>query len=206
MSIYDGSIIQVSGFDFRVNIETDNDHGAPWEECDGHGPVTDWERRDKKPGELILNTDRGAKRFYDFSAAVKQARAEGWNAPPYDVPGETAGQRAAKAARADYEYLRRWCDNQWCYNVVTVTLADDGADDCGFFEVLGGVEDGSPEYLQEAAEELAANVLANLREQLQKKAEQLQATIDNPAAVIDGMRQELAGITEQLEKLQAVQS
>lgn len=204
MAIYDGSIIQVSGFDFRVNIETDNDHGAPWEECDGHGPVTDWERRDKKPGELILNTDRGAKRFYDFSAAVKQARAEGWNAPPYEVEGETPGQRAAKAARADYEYLRRWCRNDWAYQVVTVTLLDDEAEECGFFDVLGGVEDSSPEYLAETVKDMADNVLANLREQLQKRADTLQATIDNPTDVIESMRQELAGITEQLEKLQAV--
>lgn len=32
----------------RVTIEQDCDHGAPWEECDGHGEVSDWTTRDKR--------------------------------------------------------------------------------------------------------------------------------------------------------------
>lgn len=59
-------------------IEPDNDHGAPWDNCDGHGPVSDWTRRDKKPGELVLNTDRQSKRFYDYAEACRIARRDQW--------------------------------------------------------------------------------------------------------------------------------
>ena len=46
--------IERDGFTLRARIEHDSDTGAPWEEHDGHGPVSDWEVRDKLPGELIL--------------------------------------------------------------------------------------------------------------------------------------------------------
>ena len=65
----------------RVKIETDDNGETPWIYVDGHGPVTDWVRRDKRAGELLLNEDRGSKRFYDFAAAVKPANA---------TPGPTA--------------------------------------------------------------------------------------------------------------------
>ncbi|MFU7226440.1 hypothetical protein ACM744_06785 [Pseudomonas aeruginosa] len=46
---------------FAVEFEDDYDAGTPWEMADGHGPVTGWERRNKRPGELVLNSDRGLK-------------------------------------------------------------------------------------------------------------------------------------------------
>lgn len=33
------------GFTLRAHIKHDGDTGAPWEEHDGHGPVSDWRRR-----------------------------------------------------------------------------------------------------------------------------------------------------------------
>jgi hypothetical protein len=40
--------------------------------------VSDWERRDKRPGEWVLNTDHGSKRFYDAQEANKIAKRDGW--------------------------------------------------------------------------------------------------------------------------------
>ncbi|MDP5500313.1 hypothetical protein P3775_18370 [Pseudomonas aeruginosa] len=65
-------------FVFAVDFEDDYDAGAPWEMAEGHGPVSDWENRDKRPGELVLNSDRGAKRFYDFAEACRIAKRDGW--------------------------------------------------------------------------------------------------------------------------------
>lgn len=135
--------INVGGRDFvfSVKFDYDTDNGAPWENCDGHGPVSDWEKRSKRPGELILNTDwRGNQRFYNFAEAVKQARREGWDAHPYNEGSETKGQQAAKAAMADFEYLREWCNDVWCYVGATVTLLDDDGEETSISDSMWGVE------------------------------------------------------------------
>ena len=193
-------------FDFTVNgktytatIEHDENHGAPWDECDGHGEVTDWEWRDKLPGELVLSEDRHAKRFYDFAGAVKLARRDGWGFLPGDletdevmpgiwrarvapnfrhgdyrficiagdineaIRGTYASHRAtfttarayhAAAARADYENLRAWCNNQWCYIGVVVRRKGDEMF-CAETQSLWGIESNAGAYIRETAEELA---------------------------------------------------
>lgn len=78
---------------YTMMIERDDYHGAPWEEEDGHGPVTGWETRDKHPGELVLNEDGAAKQFYDFAAACRLARRDGWGF----LPGEPVGNKFARS-------------------------------------------------------------------------------------------------------------
>jgi len=104
---------------------------APWLESEGHGPVSDWTTRDKRPGELVLSEDGRARRFYDFSAACKLARADGWDAAPCNTGQESKRQQAQKAALSDFGYLRRWCAGQSDYGGTDVTyrfrrLDDDG--------------------------------------------------------------------------------
>ena len=70
---------------FRVTIHHDQDHGAPWDEHDGHGPVSDWTTRDKAPGELILSEDRRSKRYYDFAEACRVARRDDWGFMPHKL-------------------------------------------------------------------------------------------------------------------------
>ena len=56
------------------------------------------------------------------------------------------------AARADFERLRAWCEDDWSYVVLTVELLDDDGDKTGITESLGGVEsDGWNEYAVELA-------------------------------------------------------
>lgn len=127
------------GKTYRVEWVYDRDAGAPWDNSDCHGIVSDWETRDKLPGELILNQNGRSKRFYDFAASVKKARAEGWNTAPYNW--KTKGEQAHAAALADFEYLRRWCNDDWHYCGITVTLLDDEGDDTDISASLWGVED-----------------------------------------------------------------
>jgi hypothetical protein len=83
------SPVQWGDFEATVTIEPDNDSGAPWENCDGHGPVSAWLTREKRPGELLLtNRHSNAKRFYDFAAACKIARRDGWGVAPYKTFAE----------------------------------------------------------------------------------------------------------------------
>ena len=66
----------------------------------------------------------------------------------------TPREYAARAARADYEYLRKWCNDEWSYVGVVVRRAD-ACPCCGETESLWGVESNAGDYLREVAEELA---------------------------------------------------
>lgn len=154
---HDWKRFEYNGATYAAKLERDDVAGAPWEgEC-GHGDVTGWETRDKRPGEMVLSKDRRAKRFYDFAGSVKLAKRDGWNAEPYDVPGETKGQRAHKAALADFNRLKAWCDDEWCYVGVIVARVCPCCDEVeeGDTHSLGAVESDAGEYLWEVAQELA---------------------------------------------------
>lgn len=103
------------GRDYRISWYYDECSDAPWENSDCHGDVTDWESRDKHPGELILNTDRhGNHRFYDFQGTMKKARK---------VWGCTGtGKEIEGIVRRDFEYLREWCNDEWFYCGIVVEL------------------------------------------------------------------------------------
>jgi hypothetical protein len=147
-----------NGRTFAAKLVADEAHGAPWDEDCGHGPVSEWTTRDKAPGELVLCEDGRSKRYYDFATAVRKAKTEGWNSTPYYPPGvETRGQRAAKAALSDFNYLRDWCLDRWCYVGVVVAPV---CDCCGEVkeddaESLWGIESNADNYLSEVAIDLA---------------------------------------------------
>lgn len=70
---------------------------------------------------------------------------------------------AAEAARRDFEFLRDWCENRWCYVGVVVELVDDDDEPTGETESVGGIESNAYTYLEETAHELAGELLANLK-------------------------------------------
>jgi hypothetical protein len=98
MQAYDSRKVTHDGREFVARFYYDDSHDAPWEREDGHGPVTGWERRDKRPGEWIINEDRGSRRFYDAQEAQRIALRDGWGCPP-DAPYEppSAYMREAEA-------------------------------------------------------------------------------------------------------------
>ena len=148
-------------FVFAVKQLVDTEAGNPWENEDGHGPVTGYEDRAKRPGELVLVSDfYNRHRFYDFAAAVEMAKSEGWDTKPYNTGNETKGQQAAKAARADFEFLRQFCNGHWEYVGIVVTLLDDDGEETSISESLLGICSNDDEYLAAVAHELAGNIAA----------------------------------------------
>jgi len=73
------------GFDLTATIHSDGESGPPWEEADGHGPVTEWTSRPKNPGERILVEDGPFRRYYDIQEAVRIAKKDGWGFLPYRI-------------------------------------------------------------------------------------------------------------------------
>lgn len=119
--------IEHLGHTISLKWYQDLDCAPPWEDEDGHGPVSEWTSRDKRPGERVLHSDRHSKRYYDFAEAVRIAKRDGWDAPPYKTG--TKGQQAVRAAEADYEFLRRWCNDDWCWVGYVITIEDLGYED-----------------------------------------------------------------------------
>lgn len=135
---------------------TYEDQEPPWKHSDGHGEVSDWTTRDKAPGERVLSSDGENKRYYDFAGTIKLAHKDGWGVK--STEGKTKGQIAAEAVEADFEYLRRWCVDDWTYIGVVVTLLDIQGNETRERESIWGIESDSDDYLTDTAYELAGEI------------------------------------------------
>ena len=131
----------INGYEFKIVNELDDDI-TPWEYCDNEADlVSDWTQRDKKPGEMILNTDGKFKRFFDYQAACKYALKYQWGSRDA-LPGDTKKQIASKAALNLFNYWRSWCDDEWSYRYIEITLINpDTNQETDLIESRGGIED-----------------------------------------------------------------
>lgn len=155
---------EVDGFTLTARIEPDEGHGAPWIEEDGHGPVSDWTRRAKRPGERVLCEDRGSRRYYDYAEAIAIAKRDGWDAEP--IGTGTPGEKAARAVEADFKRLRSWCNDGWTYVGVVVAVGRNGIVLDANAASLWGIESDCRDYLLEVADQLAEEALTVGRDAL----------------------------------------
>lgn len=164
MNEYDSETLVVDGVEVKVTYTYDEDSDPPWENCDGHGLVTGWMRRDKLPCERVLCEDHrggcnghGMRRYYDWQEACRRARKEGWNAEPYDAPN-----RIERAVQNQFDYFKAWCDDEWCYVGVCVSV--------------GTVEDSVwcvetwKDYHKEYAREMAEGLVRSIKREEQERA------------------------------------
>ena len=161
-------IFSHGGKDYRADVYPDDDVGAPWDNSCAHGIVSDWETRSKLPGEWVLCEDRRARRFYNAQESMKKARADGWGLSEPALANlcaalgrpATRGEILSSAVRADFEFLRKWCDGEWYYVGVCVRSTDSDGDAIGepFEKALWGVESGNADYIREVAAELASEI------------------------------------------------
>lgn len=144
--------------EYVVNIEYDQfTTAAPWENSDGYGIVSDWVKRGKRSGELILNSEKWAFRYYDFAGTIKLAACDGWGLAPSKLKKlteqkgriPTPREIVVEAVMSDYERLRAWYNDEWHYIGVNVTAPD------GETESVWGIESDADDYIQDVAQELA---------------------------------------------------
>lgn len=165
--------IELDGRTFKVEVIPDDSMGAPWDEHDGHGVVSDWTRREKRPGERVLCSDRDSHRYYDIAETMKLARKDGWGleeealAKLADRLGRKPTKReiTAAAVEQDFDRLRRWCEGDWYWVGVAVTLLDDEGEETDERDSLWGIESDCEDYLEEVASELAEEILSRVNEE-----------------------------------------
>lgn len=168
-NVYPGqtSTVERDGFTLTARIYADDDTDAPWERQDGHGEVTGWTTRGYFEGERVLSRDGAHARYYDFAGAVETAKRDGWGAEGGQREGETAEEYATRAAESDFEWLRAWCNDEWSYVGVAVTVSRADVQLTGEYEhARWGIDSTSPDYIAETAEELAAEALDAARAKL----------------------------------------
>ena len=151
---------------FKVAFLEDSDMAPPWENSDGHGPVSEWTTRDKKPGEAVLCYNRASKRYYDWAEATRIAKRDNWGISEEQLKAWTLERKgvaptkkmiAQQAVQNDFDFLYSWANNGWGYVVVLVTLLDQDGDETDITESLGGVETWK-NYHYEQAMKLAEGI------------------------------------------------
>lgn len=160
--------ITIDGLTFSVRLEPDYDSESPWAREDGHGPVSDWTTRDKRPGEWVLSCDRHHRRFYDAAEATRIAKRDAWglNCAALAALEErigrapTRGEITAEAVRRDFQRLHAWCIDEWCYVGVVVELLNTDGEPTGENASLWGVESDADDFIDECAQELAQELAA----------------------------------------------
>ena len=156
---YETRDFEQNGTTYRVEFIFDSDTGAPWEEHDGHGIVSDWESRDKKPGEVVIAQDRGSKRFYDIAATTRIAKRDGWSVSDVDTSTMTPAQIPALAVQRDLERMRDWCNDAWHWcGVAVFPLTADGDELRSKTESFWGIESDDDSFFDEVISELIARI------------------------------------------------
>lgn len=161
---------EVDGFTVTAIIEDEDAGNTPWED-DGHERVSDWVSRPKRPEERVLCASHSTYRYYDFAEAVKIALRDNWDAEPYGTG--TPGQRAERAAERDYKAIKAWCNDEWSYCGVCVSVACDGVEltkryDAALWGIKLNYPGGNNAYLTEVANELLDDALASARKVLKR--------------------------------------
>lgn len=159
----------VDGFHCVATLIADNDRTPPWERAEGCGVVTPWVTRAKKPGERVLNRDGSSYRFFDYAETIREAKRDGWG-PREKFNGESERQRTARAVQEAWRFLKSWCDDEWHYVGIVVTVSREeielGAARTYGLECNAPASDNS--HLLEAANEVLTEALANARDKLAK--------------------------------------
>ena len=156
---YETRDIEQNGKTYRVEFIFDSDTCAPWRENDGHGIVSDWESRDKKPSEVVIASNRGSKRFYDVSETTRIAKRDGWGISDVDTSTLTPAQITARAVQRDLERMRDWCNDAWHWcGVAVFPLTADGDELRSKTESLWGIESDADGYFDEVISQLIAQI------------------------------------------------
>lgn len=165
----DTIVVEVDGFKAVATLLEEDGPEPPWSREDGRGVVIEGVDRDPRPGERLLSREHNLSCYYDTNATMAKAIKEGWDAEPFGTG--TAEERAARAVDADFNYIKAWCDNDWSYVGIGITVSRLGVPltDSTTNSVWGNELNASGsdnDYLTENANNLLPDALASARKKL----------------------------------------
>ena len=138
-----------AGHTFEIELVHDESADAPWEnDCIFEGVVSDWTRAKKAPYQRVLHEDRGSRHYFDVRQYIKVAVGHG-----------CTRKQAAEQLEQSFEYLRRWCNDQWHYVGVVVHLLDEEGERTDLNDALWGIESDQRGYITTTARDLADDIL-----------------------------------------------
>ena len=178
----------------KVQIIADDDFGPPEQEHDGHGVIRDldhdptdvealierqgWDDDEQCSAQAMEEVARAKMFLLVRTRDSRYGRYNKW----YDVWetlkiavsqwGLSADDKDAlmKAVISDYEYVKGWYNNDWCWAYLQVTPLDsDGEEVTGHTASLGGLEwglEGSEEYLAQEVNGLVREVIHGYNSEL----------------------------------------
>ncbi len=172
-TVGDGDTIAATaeGFTFKARIMKDDDSDVPWQKSDGHGNVRmirtgDWTIV-KQPGERLLWRDEHCAYVYDVAEARHRAWLDGWGCEGGPRDGESQTAYADRAVEEDFEYLKGWCNDDWYYVGVCVSVWKEDIELTGSFaHAIWGVENTAVDYLNDLANNLAYDALKDAEAKL----------------------------------------
>lgn len=153
-------IIGHRGVTVRIEYFYDSDAGCPWENSDGHGVIRSaysyYGKPEKKPGEVLIQGERGSYHIYDWQESTRIAKRDGWGVsnPP---AGLTKRQTIQLAVKADFDFLRGWLNDDWHYVGVVCTVLDSDGEDTNESDSCWGFESLN-EYHETAGREMAESL------------------------------------------------
>lgn len=189
--VFHRSEFEYDGEQFTVTYYYDPDAGAPWDNSDGHGPVRCALKEEKRAGEWVMGPTGSRDIWYLYDSTVAQAIAlrDGWGHGD-DVPGESPRQKAARAVRADFEYLRGWCTDEWHYIGIEVRHTATGETSALWCIDGSGSYAGADAYHIDVLKELARDIMASDAFAQYKRrpilAAALRTLAHNPHAMLTG--------------------
>lgn len=161
---YDGEEITdlPNGWKLKVKFQHDEFCEPPWKDCDRHGEIVETHCRQDYMDDWELNSERGWYRYYDWKATLPIAIKDRWDAAPYGVG--TKHERAMRAMKADYEFLRAWCNDAWWWVGMIVTLLDENNEQIDE-ESCWGYASNDVGYLCSEARSWAAHMIVKERKE-----------------------------------------
>lgn len=164
-----------NGWKIKFKTQYDTDHEPPWEDCDGMGVVTDCIHgvTDEEKYGWELYSGHYTHRYFDWRATLPIAIKEGWDAPPYG--SGTKQEQAMRAMRKTFEFLHGWCNDNWRYVGLIVTLYDENDEELGEDSCWGFESEGADAYITEQMRSWAAHMIVAARktQRAERKAQRI---------------------------------
>jgi hypothetical protein len=182
------NVFERGGVWVRVKLEYDTDGGPPWEDGD-EGKMRDVDRYAEHPAqrngdEYLIGDGRGGQMIWTPPKEMRVLTHAYYLRDFHGYAMQPAMEEARRRVEERRRWLERWCQDDWCYAGLVVSIYETEEDAAGdeneiAMDSLWGIDHDrdNDEYLQETANDMVSNLVDTEIER--RKSEERQHKIDN---------------------------